>query len=233
MKVGVLSDIHGNLPALDIVLYKLHQEHNIDEIAVAGDLVGILGWPDEVTHRVKEVADYCVYGNHDAYIRDDYSYVPEHPSAKDEHRVVTSDLTESSVEFLHSLPEVVEIDDSVTMAHANPYVENTVGFPAHEYVDKRDWIEFAADHMNGELVIIGHTHEQGGLNVSKFDSQEGTIVNPGSVGAPYYKDAKYAIVDTETHDFSLHRAYYDESPVKKKLERLGVEPHNNVDSGYI
>lgn len=229
MKLGVISDVHGNLVALETVLYELREEHEVDEVACCGDVVGVLGWPEKTVNRIQEEVDYCVYGNHDAYIRDDYAYVPEHPSQKQEHRVVTSDLTEGSIEWLNNLPAVWEIEDDVFMGHANPYAENAAGYPADEYVNKKDWVSFAADNMDGELVLMGHTHDQGGLDVGKFAEQSGTIVNPGACGAPYFEDARYAIVDTEAHEFSLHRTYFDDTEVFERLNQLGVKPADELN----
>ncbi len=160
---------------------RLEPEHSVDAIACAGDVIGVLGWPEEVATIIREEVDYCVYGNHDAYIRDDYAYVPTHDSQKQEHRVVTTELTEQSVEWLNDLPAVVELTDDVVMAHANPYVENKAGYPAEEYVDKRDWTKFGAEYMDGQTVIMGHTHDQGHLDLDKFQGMSGKILNPGSV----------------------------------------------------
>jgi putative phosphoesterase len=233
MKLGLISDIHGNKVALDAVIQTLRDDHNVDSIACAGDILGVIGWPEEVAHTVQTEVDYCVYGNHDAYIRDDYSYVPSHPSQKQEHRVVTSELTGDSVEWVNNLPGVVEITDNVLMAHANPFVDNVSGFPADEYVDKRDWISFAADNMDGETVILGHTHDQGHLELDKFEGQSGKIINPGSVGAPYYEDARYAILDTETMESTLHRQWFDEAELLSRFDQLGLESASSLESKTV
>jgi putative phosphoesterase len=232
MKLGVISDVHGNIVALEAVLRDLRKEKDVDEVVCCGDVVGVLGWPEETAHRIKQEVDHCVYGNHDAYVRDDYMFVPKRPSQKQEHRVVTSSLTEETLDWLNDLPETLTIDGDVVVAHADPFADERdemVGYPANNYVDKRDWVGYASDKMDGKLVLFGHTHDQGGLDTTKFDGCDGTIVNPGSAGAPYYEDAKYAVVDTETHDFSLHRLFFDDSRITKKLSQLGVKPAKKLD----
>lgn len=233
MKLGVFGDIHGNKVALELILYELKEEHDVDELVCTGDIIGVLGWPEETVQLVEEEVDYAVYGNHDAYIRSDYNYVPEHPSQKQEHRVVTSELTEESVEYINQLPDRVDIGDNVVMAHANPYTENKAGYPANGYIDKNEWTKFGGEHMNGQIVLMGHTHDQGALDVGKFEGQSGTIVNPGSAGAPFYEDARYAVVDTETHEVELHRSYFDESELRERFDQLGIVSNPGHDGAPV
>lgn len=230
-RLGVMSDLHGNKVALETVWHELQEEHEVDETAVAGDIVGVLGWPEDVAHFVKEHVDYAVYGNHDAYVRSDYSYIPEYPSQEQEYNLVSGKLTESTAAWLDDLPEQITIDDDVVMAHARPWSDNSPGYPADEYLDMGNWIEWSASSpLDGELVITGHTHEQGKLSLDKFEGQHGTIMNPGAVGAPYYEDAKYAVVDTETHEVELYRTYYDSGDVKEQLNKLDLKPADKLNN---
>jgi len=64
MRAAVISDIHGNLPALEAVLPQIDAERP-DVIWCLGDLVGYGPWPNEVTAIVRERADLCLVGNHD------------------------------------------------------------------------------------------------------------------------------------------------------------------------
>lgn len=225
-KIGVIADVHGNLTALRVIWHELQFEHQVDETACAGDIVGVMGWPEETAHFIKENVDHVVYGNHDAYIRSDYSYVPEWPSQKQEHQLVTSKLTAETVEWLNSLPEQVEVADGVYMAHARSFEkqpEDSVGFPAHNYLDMGDWVEWASENLDGETVIHGHTHEQGKLSLDKFEGQSGYMLNPGSAGCPYYQDARYAVYDTDEREATLHRVYYDSNEVQARFDDLGLE----------
>ena len=54
MRIALLSDIHGNLVALDAVLDDLRQQGAVDQIIVAGDLVWSGPWPAQVVDRVRE-----------------------------------------------------------------------------------------------------------------------------------------------------------------------------------
>lgn len=235
MKLGVISDVHGNKPALDAVWDEL-QEKKVDSVVCLGDIVGVLGWPEETARFVRENVEYCIHGNHDAYIRSDHPYTPTAPSQRQEHDLVTSELSKESVEWLHDLPEKLTIDDTIIVAHAHPCPGEgyCCGCPANNYVDKKDWTEFASNHLSdGDMVCLGHTHIQGGLDCSKFEGLGGTIINPGAVGAPYYEDARYAIVDTDTHEYWLYRVDYDESLLEDRFDDLGLQSAAELNQNYI
>ena len=65
MRVGLVSDVHGNLQALRTVLERLDAER-LDLIACLGDIVGYGGDPEACLELVRERASICVLGNHDA-----------------------------------------------------------------------------------------------------------------------------------------------------------------------
>lgn len=218
--VGVMSDLHGNKVAVEAAWREM--EPLVDELLVAGDIVGVLGWPDWTVAWVEEHADYTVLGNHDCYVHEDYPYVPGRDLQKQEHRYVTGCLTEASIDYLHSLPEVIETDEWIA-AHAHPFEEPHTGHPATNYVDKKDWTNFGSKHLDGEMVVIGHTHVQGKLDLSKFDGQSGHILNPGSIGVPWYEDARWAIFDDESRDIELHRTGYDNSLLRNKFKQEGLD----------
>lgn len=230
MKLGVVADIHGNLPALKIVWHELQETHEVDAVLCVGDIVGVLGWPEETAHFIKQNADYTVFGNHDAYVREDFAYVPEHPVQKQEHAVVTSALTEDTVDWLNNLPATLTIDETVHVGHAHPFEEPHHGFPADNYVDKRDWTAFGSEWLDGDIAVMGHTHDAGVLDVGKFENQSGLIVNPGSVGQPWDKDARYAVIDTDEPSATLHRAYYETGEVRQRFEQLGISENPSQSS---
>ena len=64
MKIGIISDIHGNIAALEAVINDMNK-NNIDKIYCLGDLVGYLTHPDEVIQKIKELSIVTLLGNHD------------------------------------------------------------------------------------------------------------------------------------------------------------------------
>ena len=62
MRIRLISDIHGNLPALEAVLADISA---VDSLICAGDIVGYNPWPAECVERVRDVSSIVVQGNHD------------------------------------------------------------------------------------------------------------------------------------------------------------------------
>lgn len=221
MKLALLSDLHANLPACEAALHHAREE-GFDKLAVLGDIVGILGWPDETVEFVEKHADYAVLGNHDMWILDD-DFVPDSSGREREMLFVESMLTNESREFLSSLPLTKELADDVTIAHANPYCDNPTGHPADDYLSKRQLTSFGSQHMDGQTVCVGHTHIQYAQSLDKFEGMSGLVVNPGSVGAPWYKDARWAMLDTEEQTATLHRSHYDDGELTDRFNKLGLK----------
>jgi predicted phosphodiesterase len=83
MRIALLSDIHGNLLALEAVLADVQRHGPFDEIVVAGDLVWAGPWPAEVVDRVRELNAAVIQGNTDAF----FCHRPdETPAGKQEER---------------------------------------------------------------------------------------------------------------------------------------------------
>src|SRR5206468_7257754 len=68
LRVAVVSDIHGNLAALETVLAAIESE-GTDELWCLGDLVGYGARPNECCAAVKARASFCLVGNHDLAVR--------------------------------------------------------------------------------------------------------------------------------------------------------------------
>src|SRR4051795_1126429 len=64
MRIGLIADVHANLPALETALAALERER-VDAYVCAGDLVGYGPHPNETVARVRELDPVCVAGNHD------------------------------------------------------------------------------------------------------------------------------------------------------------------------
>jgi diadenosine tetraphosphatase ApaH/serine/threonine PP2A family protein phosphatase len=171
---------------------------------------------------VAALCDEAVFGNHDARIRSDFAYAPSHRSAEDEHRVVTEALDEEEVRWLRELPKRVANDDYI-LAHSRPFYQRDPGYPVHGFA-KGDYGVPPGDatqigpHLDDQMALLGHTHRQHGVALDKFPGQSGSVVNPGSVGVPWYDKAQYAIVDTEAHTWDFYSAEYDNERVQRRLE---------------
>lgn len=220
--VGVVSDIHANRPALEAVLADMP---DVDALACVGDIVGILGWNAWTVETVRDRFDYVVFGNHDARVRPEFAYSPSFPSAEDEAELVAEQLSDGHVEWLSELPERIETD-SFIMGHARPFYFRDPGYPVHGFAQGDTGMgpgEFTriGPHLDGKAAFIGHTHTQHAVDCDKFPGQSGLVVNPGSVGVPWYESADYAVVDLEDQSYELRSVEYDYDEVEDRLEATG------------
>lgn len=74
MKYALISDIHGNLPALESVLADIDDQEDVDAVYHLGDLVGYAPWPDEVVALIQERRIPGIAGNYDSTVATDYKH---------------------------------------------------------------------------------------------------------------------------------------------------------------
>jgi len=223
--IAVVSDIHANRPALEVVLDDI-EDRDIETIFCAGDIIGILGWNEWTVNTIRDIADQTVFGNHDARIRSDFAFTPSFPAARDEMALVAEQLNDEHIEWLSSLPDRIATDTYI-LSHSRPVYQRDPGYPFHGFaqgdygVRPRDFTAYGS-HIGDRVAMMGHTHEQHGLDCSKFPGQSGTMINPGSVGAPWDSDARYATVNLNTQEYDLHQIEYDNSRVRRRLDDVGL-----------
>lgn len=226
-KVGVISDIHGNLPALKAVLHELETKHDVDSIVCTGDVVGLLGSPSEVVSLVQEKTDVQVYGNHDSRFFKNRHWEPDNHTDNVEYQQVLDALTDEQLEWLRDLPSYTVFQDAVTVhvAHSNPLNDDESGTERGDAgVHPKDFVKVGGKLLMGDVLVVGHTHYQHAVNLDKFDGQSGLMLNPGSVGFPWEDNgpASYAVVDTETLEYELCTVEYDTTSVEKHVKTSGL-----------
>jgi len=211
MKLGLLSDIHGNLPALEAVLEDVPA---VDRIVCAGDIIGYNPWPAACVERIRSVASVVVQGNHDRMVDTPQRYA-HNEMAHAGLKYAEKELSGEQREWLRTLPERTDIaggDYRLVHSHPDPDQLDTYVSP-EEFEDLRPYL----DEYEG--LILGHTHIQ---HKSTIDDR--LIVNPGSVGQPRDGDpeAAYAVLDTVTNTVDLRRTAYDIDRVKHKIALDGL-----------
>jgi len=225
-KVGVVSDIHANLPALQAVLHELEETHSVDKIVCVGDIVGVLGSPSEVVTLVREKTDVQVCGNHDTRFFPTRDWVPEEDYEIAEYEQVTSSLTDEQMEWLTSLPTYEVMDDTFHVAHCNPLLDDETGVETGDAgIHPKDYISVGGQVVDGGVLVFGHTHYQHAVLLDKFAGQSGLVLNPGSVGFPYKDNgpASYGVVDTETLTYHNNTIEYDTSSVEEHIKSCGLQ----------
>ncbi|MCU4925949.1 metallophosphatase family protein [Halobacteria archaeon AArc-dxtr1] len=205
MRVGLISDIHGNLPALEAVLSDMPA---VDALVCAGDVVGYNPWPAECVDKLRERDVPTVLGNHDAAVADGSAF-RFNGMARAGLEYAQRVLEEQQRRWLAELPaERREFDGRMKLVHGHPDDPD-------RYTRYTRPEAFSARLLDDEdVLVLGHTHVQ---HAEKY--AEGIVVNPGSVGQPRDGDprAAYAVVDLAAMTVETHRVEYDVGAVQEAV----------------
>lgn len=190
--IAIISDIHGNLPALEVVLDDI-KTRDIDRIYCLGDLVDFAPWHNEVIAMIRDLKIPCIMGNHDERVAFDHDIIP---IAKHNHEETTArtgaiSYTKQTIandcrDFLKRLPEqlkfTVSIADKnidVLLVHGSTRNNREYIYEDHDLADVQQMlIDGQAD-----VIIMGHTHHPYIRKVEATEnSATGLLINAGSVG---------------------------------------------------
>ncbi len=207
MRVGLLSDIHGNKVALDAVREDMPA---VDALVCAGDIVGYNPWPADCVGWVRENAVPTVMGNHDRAVAggDSFRFNSQAGAGV---RYAREQLSEADIEWLAGLPDQRRLlDGRLKVVHGHPDDPDRYTFPE----------DFTADLLGEvDVLVLGHTHLQ---HHERFE--EGIVVNPGSVGQPRDGDprAAYAVLDVDESTVEQRRVEYDIEAVIEAIEETDL-----------
>ncbi len=228
MKHAILSDIHGNLDALEAVLASAKAE-GVDEFLCLGDVVGYGAQPRECLDLVQTICSHVVAGNHDFAVfgRIETEFFNAH--AKRSTAWTREQLGEERLEFLGSLP-LVEHCDGFSIVHATLDTPELFGY-VHSTYDAF----LSLCRLPGDVCFIGHSHVPITFTRRRFITysfesevtiERGvkTLVNVGSVGQP--RDncplAAYAIYDSTARLVCIRRVPYDVDAAAHKIREAGL-----------
>jgi len=226
MKYAIISDIHGNVEALQAVLKDI-KSRSIDTIICLGDIVGYYPDPERCIELVRDNVTDCVAGNHDyaAINRIDIQTFTYYAYAAMEW--TRNHLSDPAKEFLGSLPLTIE-KNGVFFTHSSP--SNPKDW-IYVFPDSEDAVFEAFNSLVFRLNFIGHTHwpsimiqEEDKIILHsehsiKLDKNNFYLINVGSVGQPRDFDSRccYAIYDSDHQEVALARVSYDYSITQKKI----------------
>jgi predicted phosphodiesterase len=195
MKLGLISDIHGDRVALELAWAHL-TVMGVDRIVCAGDLVGYGPHPDPVIGFVLEHKIDCVRGNHDRWAVERASGMSGVPST------FGGGLpSPESVEALKLLPPYRLIDDGPrvgVITHGSP--GDDMDFVTRKTHPPRR-LDGYLKEMGASLLVVGHTHKP-----MLYRSEYGLVINPGSiVSAPVVSTSRtFAVLDWEVNAVTFH-----------------------------
>lgn len=211
MKIAVISDIHGNLSALNAILQDIEKQ-GIENIFFLGDLVMNGPSPREVFEIIEDISpEVWIKGNTDEWLEIlDEHYVADTPKKKlmlARNNFAKEHLTAEHIEKLQKIQEqsvVIINDKKILCVHGSPdSIEEAVGI-----MRPLSYFENLIEHSSFDLMLCGHTH----LPFIGFYKGK-KIMNPGGIGFSLDEDprASYGVITIGNNEFSLgiHRVDYD------------------------
>ncbi|KUR71620.1 hypothetical protein AQZ52_08365 [Novosphingobium fuchskuhlense] len=229
--LAVLSDIHGNLPALEAVVADA-RARGCTRFVNLGDVLSGPLWPRETADFLMALDWPTISGNHD---RELVTGTPETMGRSDAHAL--AELTDHHLAWLRSLPADLALSEDLYLCHANP--ADDIHYLMHRVEPER--IRDAHTHEIAEMLggrdhpAIGCGHSHLPRHVVLEDGRQ--VFNPGSVGLPAYAwdyphlhrmeegstRARYAIVawEGEALTIHLHGVAYDHLAAAARAEANG------------
>jgi putative phosphoesterase len=203
MKLGLISDVHGDPVALELAWSHL-TVMGADRIVCAGDLVGYGPFPDRVVSFMRERQVSSVRGNHDRWA------LERGPGGRDEFGGGTP--SGDTLDYLRELPPDLLVAHQATIGvvvHGSP--RSDMEFVTRQSHPPGVLSRYLRD-LQCDLLVVGHTHQP-----MWFRCAGGLVVNPGSVvsGARIDSSRTFALVDLDILEVTFHDV---ESGAKVEVE---------------
>lgn len=231
MRIAILSDIHGNLEALDAVVRDVGRKR-VDIIVSLGDMIGYGPDPDAVVQQVRDLQCYALLGNHEASLIGVGARRWMNFQAQENNIRTEALLSPENLAYCRSLPRSLSLD-GLTFVHGYP--PDSVFAYLFNQSDRKIAELFASSP--GELFFVGHTHDlqlvqQEGQTIIRepllnkrihLVDHRNYIVNAGSVGQPRDGDnrAKYLVWDDSTREVEVLFVPYDFTVTARKIIERG------------
>lgn len=223
MRIGLLSDIHGNLHAFQAVL-DFMREQSVDLVMNAGDSVCYGAFSNEVVVMLQHEGIPTVAGNYDAALAWNWPRAGRKPSSPQNEPIKIAALewtrehaTPATIRYVRHLPwdmRFVLNETRIVVVHAGPDHLDQWTTP-----EQPETLDRMCDAYPADFIITGHTHQPQVL------SHRGCVlINPGAVGRALDGDvrASCAILDTGSGETELHRIAYDHAAAVEAIRTTSM-----------
>lgn len=225
MKIAVISDIHGNMEALEAVLEDINKE-GCEKVFCLGDISMAGSEPSRTLNKIKELSENenftLIQGNTDemlsGFSQDVFNTLMDLNEVMANAYVADcEELSDSDRNFLASLDKNKEIEIfgvKILLVHGSPRRNNENIFPDLPITEVEEMIK----GTSANLILCGHTHIPCGYQTNMNQ----TVVNVGSIGRPFSEEPKscYLIIDlsADSKFFVSHKfVSYEVKMASKKL----------------
>jgi putative phosphoesterase len=220
MKIGVISDLHSNIHALDAVL-PLLDDLRIDHLIVLGDFFGYYPWALQTWQRLRHSPwpMTLIKGNHDEMLLRHQADPTQVTTA-----AYTSVISQNLQDLAHS--DALETLSRLSFSHTLHLRQQTLRLvhgtptdPENGRFYPTDSVPMDWDTASIDWLLLGHTH----YPIIRELQPGVSLLNPGSVGQPRDGDprASFATLNLDDHRPVFHRAAYDVQAAQEELRDLG------------
>lgn len=234
MRWGVISDVHGNLPALEAAVADL-QALGVRRWICLGDLVGYGPWPEECVRRVAGLEAVTVMGNHELVLSGRGDSLKGRASVRRSHAWTAAHVGADLRQELGKLPVRAEIGPMV-LAHGS--LSDPEAYVGTAPLARRELTRLRHEHPEADLLLVGNTHRQ-----FLFDTRAGrrrvshrrpvpltpsavTLLNPGSVGQSRQWEwpprARAVALDTDRREVWFRVIPFDLRRALAEVRRQGL-----------
>lgn len=223
MKIALISDIHGNMPALNAVLADA-KSINVEEYLFIGDYLTDGPYTNEIIDKVKDYSEYVICGNREKYL---INYNPNDKAYKQTMPIIWTynNLSKESLEYIKSLKDNIcyEFDGvKINMLHIPEF--NNIDKNGITSIPDIDKIFY---NTNSDIEVFGHTHKP-----LYYKREKKYIINPGSVGLPLHgnPNVQYCIIEIIN---TIIEVYFRECSYDvKKYQQAFLDKGKKDDCNY-
>ena len=229
MKYIVISDIHGNLEAIEAVVDTFSDDKS-STIICAGDVVGYGANPNECIKIVRDISSVNVLGNHEAAVtgKADIGFFNEY--AAEAVRWTIDNTAPEGIGYINSLSYTYS-DGDISLSHGTLHLPEEFIYMVSAAAAMHTF-----EVLKTKVCFVGHSHIPGVFVLRKgsvfgvppgrvrLDKDARYIINAGSVGQPRDNDnrACYCVYDTEKELVEFRRVEYDVKKARKRIIDAGL-----------
>lgn len=234
MKIGVVTDVHGNLEALEAVLHALDTEQ-VDMIWSLGDMIAMGPDSNAVMERLIDRGAHMISGNHDEAVVSllaGHGHPESYAHTRPHHEWVARHLDSRYVDVLESLPRTITSEMASQKAFGIHYhipsekrQASIVDEPFHDILEPTlENMQRLYGEYDGDIILFGHHHP-----VHLFEDEKKRYVNPGALGVARDELARFAILSDGENgmQIDLRAVPYNKRTFLEKMERYEV-PQRDV-----